>query len=101
MTWWCKCTFCYWGKGEIGRRFKFHSLERAKLEIDWIGCNKIGYAFSADSNFGMHRRDIELAQALADTKKRYGYPQRFRACYGKNTDDNIFNVGKLLFDRPC
>jgi putative methyltransferase len=93
-----KCTFCYWGKGDIGRRFKFHGLERVKQEIDWMGQNKIGYIFSADSNFGMHRRDIHLAQALADSKKRYGYPKRFRACYGKNTDENIFNVGKVLFD---
>lgn len=93
-----KCTFCYWGKGDIGRRFKFHSLERAKQEIDWMGKNKIGYVFSADSNFGMHRRDIELAQALAETKDHYGYPQRFRACYGKNTDSNIYDTGKVLFD---
>ncbi|MBT7955612.1 MAG: hypothetical protein HN731_10490, partial [Rhodospirillaceae bacterium] len=81
-----QCTFCYWGKGDIGRRFKYHSLERSKQEIEWIGRNKIGYVFGADSNFGMHRRDIELAQAFADAKTRYGYPQRFRVCYGKNTD---------------
>ena len=93
-----QCTFCYWGKGDIGRRFKYHSLERSKQEIEWIGQNKIGYVFGADSNFGMHRRDIELAQAFADAKKRYGYPQRFRVCYGKNTDTNVFDTGKLLFD---
>jgi radical SAM superfamily enzyme YgiQ (UPF0313 family) len=93
-----KCTFCYWGKGGIGRRFKFHSLERVKQDIEWIGKNNIGYVFGADSNFGMHRRDIEIAQAIADVKKRYGSPQRFRVCYGKNTDENIYKAGKLLFD---
>ena len=93
-----KCTFCYWGKGDIGRRFKYHSLERVKQEISWIGKNKISYVFGADSNFGMHRRDIEIARAFADTKKQYGYPQRFRVCYGKNTDENVFNTGKLLFE---
>lgn len=93
-----KCTFCYWGKGDIGRRFKYHSLERVKKEIDWLGQNKIEYVFGADSNFGMHRRDLEIAQALAEAKKKMGYPKRFRTCYGKNTDENIYNVGKLLFD---
>ena len=93
-----QCTFCYWGKGDIGRRFKFHSLDRVKQEIAWIGKNNIGYVFGADSNFGMHRRDIELAQAFADAKKKFGNPQRFRVCYGKNTDTNVFDTGKLLFD---
>ena len=93
-----KCTFCYWGKGDVGRRYKFHSLERVKQEIEWIGKNNISYVFGADSNFGMHRRDIEIAQAIADIKNRYGSPQRFRVCYGKNTDENVFNTGKLLFD---
>ena len=31
-------------------------------------------------------------------KKKFGNPQRFRVCYGKNTDTNVFDTGKLLFD---
>jgi len=91
-----QCTFCYWGKGGLSRRFRFHSMERVAQEIEWCGRNKISYIFSADSNFGMHRRDKDIAEILADTKRKYGYPEKFRACYGKNTDDNIFEVASIL-----
>jgi putative methyltransferase len=91
-----KCTFCYWGKGGLSRKFRYHSLDRVAQEIDWCGKNRIGYIFSADSNFGMHRRDKEIALLLAETKRKYGFPEKFRACYGKNTDDKIFEVASIL-----
>lgn len=91
-----QCTFCYWGKGGLSRKFRFHSMERVQQEIEWCGRNKIAYIFSADSNFGMHRRDKEIAEMLAETKRKYGYPEKFRACYGKNTDDGIFQVASIL-----
>ena len=93
-----QCTYCYWGKGGLSRKYRFHSLERVRDEIVWMGKNKIGYVFNADSNFGMHRRDIEIAKYLVDTKKEFGFPEKFRTCYGKNTDDKIFKVAKLLRD---
>ena len=90
------CTFCYWGKGGLSRKYRYHSMERVAAEIDWIGEHQVRYVFNADSNFGMHKRDLEIANLLVDVKKKYGYPEKFRTCYGKNTDENIYAIGTLL-----
>jgi len=92
------CTFCFWGQGGLSRKYRYHGLDRTALEIEWAAKHKILYLYNADSNFGMHTRDAEIAQMLVDTKAKYGYPDKFRTTYGKNTDDKIFNVAKLLHD---
>ncbi len=90
------CSFCAWGRGGTTTRYRFHSLERVKAEIDWCGRNGMQYVFNADANFGMHPRDKEIAEYLVETKRRWGKPQRFRTCFGKNTDEKIFQVATLL-----
>lgn len=90
------CTFCYWGKGGLSRKYRYHGLDRVSSEIRWMGERKVRYVFNADSNFGMNRRDREIAEFLVETKKRYGFPEKFRTCYGKNTDEKIFEIGSLF-----
>ena len=90
------CSYCFWGQGGLSVKWRFHSLERFKSEIDWCGKHQIRYVFNADSNFGMHKRDYDIASYLVDTKTKYGYPEKFRTCFGKNTDQRIFEIGKLL-----
>ncbi len=92
------CSFCAWGRGGLWSKFRFHSMERVKEEIEWMGKNKITYVFNADSNFGQHPRDMEIAQSIVETKKKYGYPEKFRTCFGKNTDEKIFAIGTLLHE---
>lgn len=93
-----QCTFCYWGKGGMSRKYRFHGIDRVKAEIDWMAAKKIKYVFNADSNFGMHRRDMEIAEHLVLSKQRTGFPHKFRTCYGKNTDEKIFAIGKLFHE---
>src|SRR3990167_5118814 len=91
-----KCTFCAWGRGGLTVKYKFHGLDRVKKELEWCARNKIPYIFNADSNFGMHPRDEEIAEYLVQLKTETGYPEKFRTCYGKNTNDRIFKIGSLL-----
>ena len=58
------CTYCYWGRGGNTTKYRFHSLERIFAEIEWTSRKKIKYVWNADSNFGMHKRDIEIAKKL-------------------------------------
>lgn len=92
------CTFCYWGKGGLSRKYRYHNQDRVNAEIEWMGQHRIRYVFNADSNFGMHKRDMETAKFLVETKKKYKFPEKFRTCYGKNTDDKILKVGSFLHD---
>lgn len=50
----------------------------------------------SNSNFGQHPRDLEIAEHLVETKKTYGFPDKFRTCFGKNTDEKIFKVATTL-----
>lgn len=90
------CTFCFWGQGGLSRRYRYHGIDRVAREFEWCATHGIRYVFNADSNFGMHERDREIAQILVDTKRKYGYPEKFRTCFGKNTDDKIYNIAMLL-----
>ena len=92
------CAFCFWGQGGLNTRFRFFSEEYVKQTADWLGRNKIGYVFCADSNFGMFKRDPDLARFFAEAKKKYGYPEKFRVCYGKNAQESIYETAKILSD---
>lgn len=90
------CTFCYWGMGGLRRKYKYYGVERVKGILDWCGSHKIQYVFNADSNFGMIPRDYEIAEIIVATKLKYGYPEKFRTCFGKNSDEKIYNIATLL-----
>ena len=93
-----QCGYCYWGQGREKAIVKRSSMERAKDLAEWMGKKKIPYVYCADANFGMFKEDREVAQIFVDVKKKYGYPKRFRVCYGKNATDNIFDAAKILAD---
>ena len=89
------CAYCSWHKNSSLRYF---NLSRVAAELEWCGKNGIQYIFSADSNFGIHKRDLEIAQYLVDTNKRFGCPEKFRSCFTKNADARIFELSMLLFN---
>ena len=65
-------------------------------EIDYFCEKKIEYVFNADSNFGMHKRNYDIALKLVENKKNKGYPEKFRTCWGKNTSEMIFKIASLM-----
>lgn len=87
------CSYCAWYKSP---KLRYYSLERVASEIDWCGRKGIKYVFNADANFGIHRRDLEIARLLTVTKEKYGYPEKFRSCFTKNADDRIYELSMLL-----
>ncbi len=90
------CSYCFWGQGGLNKRFRFFSLDRIKKIAEWCGIHKIKYIFCADSNYGVFKRDIEIAGYFTSTKVTYGFPEKFRVCYAKNAEDTVFEIGKLL-----
>jgi radical SAM superfamily enzyme YgiQ (UPF0313 family) len=90
------CTFCYWGKGGNNTKYRFKNLETVYAELEYLSSRKIEYIFNADSNFGMHQRDYDIALKLIELKTKNGYPEKFRTCWGKNTSERIFKIASLL-----
>jgi len=90
------CSFCFWGQSSLNKKMAYHDLDYVKEEAKWIGQNNIPYVFCADANFGMFKRDIDIATEYASIKSQYNYPEKFRVCYGKNATETIFETASIL-----
>ena len=90
------CSFCFWG-GPDSKISQF-PIERVFKELDWISQNKISYIFGADANFGILKRDIDIAKHLADLHKTTGYPKILVINWTKNATEKIFDIVDVLSD---
>src|SRR4030065_2093293 len=50
----------------------------------------------SDSNFGMRERDIELAEMLAECKKKYGVPNFISVSWAKNSPTKILKITDIF-----
>lgn len=89
------CAFCYWGK-KSERKLKQFDLDRIYREIDWISNNKVEFVFCCDANFGILKRDFDIARKVVDNKKIFGYPKAFSVQNTKNSKERIFELQKIL-----
>ena len=92
------CTFCNWGNATQEKINQF-SLETIKEEVKYI-CentrNLTGFLYIADANFGILRRDLEIAKAMQDCTDKYNFPQHVFIYFAKNTNDVIINIAATL-----
>jgi len=91
------CVFCWWANA-LNQKYRLFSLERCEANLRWCADRHIRYIFNADSNFGMLPRDREIVQALIHTKLETGYPEKFRTCWGKNSDEKIYTLAYQLHE---
>lgn len=87
------CSYCDWCSGKKVRKFP---IQKVFDELQWFAKQQIEYCFCADSNFGMFSRDIDIAEFAAKTKEIYGYPKVFRTCFAKESNDNVFEISRIL-----
>lgn len=87
------CAFCDWC---YTKKLRVFPMEKIKAEITWMAEHKVKYCYCADSNFGINKRDVEIARFLVAENKRTGYPITFKPCYAKNSDPDVYEIGRLL-----
>ncbi len=92
-----KCTFCDWGSATAAKLNKFE-LDRLKAEIDWFSEKKIEFIFCCDANFGILKRDIEIAEYASQKKNSTGYPKALSVQNTKNATDRAYLTQKILAD---
>jgi len=91
------CTFCDWGSAVQSKVFSF-DMERLYQEIQWFADNKIDFVLCCDANFGILSRDLDIAQCLAETKLKYGYPGTVSLQNTKNATERAYQAQKILAD---
>lgn len=87
------CAFCEWC---YTKNIRYFPLVRVKKEIEWMSEHHIEYCYCADANFGISVRDVEIAEYVVKTRKKNGYPAIFRPTYAKNSNEIVFEAGKIL-----
>lgn len=91
------CTFCDWGSATQSK-VRFFDLDRLKQEFQWFANHKIDIVNCNDANFGMFKRDIEIAEMCADVKKQTGYPHILFVQGSKNMNETVYQAQKTLID---
>lgn len=89
------CTYCDWCYDSLIREFP---LEKIKQEILWCSNHKVEYIFCADSNFGILKRDLDIAKFVVEVKRENSYPHVFNNCFAKNSNETVFEISKLFYD---
>lgn len=91
------CTFCDWGSATLQKLRRFE-LDRVRAEIDWIVAHRIPEIWIADANFGILPRDVEIAEALCEARRRTGFPRRVVVNYAKNTHAHLVEIVERFVD---
>jgi len=93
-----KCTFCAWGAAskDLVRRF---DIDVALAEIDYIGeCSPSNNWILCDANFGILKRDVDIARAIRRQKDERGLPDICQIFVSKNTSDRNIEIAEILGD---
>jgi putative methyltransferase len=91
------CTFCIWGISALNKVLKF-SMERVKKELTYVAnsTTESSALVLADANFGILKRDVEIAQHirnLYDTTKSFS---SIRMYWAKVAKPHMVDIGKIL-----
>ena len=92
-----RCTFCDWGSATAAKVTKFGE-ERLYREVDWFAEKKIEYIFCCDANFGIQKRDVDIAKYVAGIKQDTGYPVALSVQNTKNATERAYETQKILSD---
>jgi radical SAM superfamily enzyme YgiQ (UPF0313 family) len=92
-----QCTFCDWGSATAGKVTKFE-FDRLHSELKWFADRDIKYIFVCDANFGIQKRDVEIAEAVAEIRRRTGFPHGFSVQNTKNATERAYQTQKILAD---
>jgi radical SAM superfamily enzyme YgiQ (UPF0313 family) len=92
-----RCTFCDWGSATAAKVTKF-GAERLYREVDWFADKRIEYIFCCDANFGIQKRDVDIAKYVAGIKQSTGYPVALSVQNTKNATERAYETQKILSD---
>lgn len=92
------CTFCAWGAAaqNLVRRF---DLETVLAEIAYVGArSRARNWIFCDANFGILKRDVEIAAAIRKVKDETGFPKHCHVWLAKNATQRNLEIAAILDD---
>ena len=96
------CGFCFGGQPWFSSVATF-GIERIKNELTYIAQKMRQYPdimlSICDSNFGMYKRDEEIANHIRGLQDKFGWPRAFNTTTGKANYDRILKIAGILKNR--
>ena len=91
------CTYCNWGSATVSKVNRF-SLDRVMEELEYIAehVRDTDNLTVADANFGILKRDLEIAEKIESLWQRHGYPAHIQLWYTKNSSRRTIDIGRVL-----
>lgn len=89
------CTFCDWGSAVQSKVLPF-DLERVLNEVRWFARHGIAEIACCDANFGILKRDLEIATYLAESRQKCGLPHNLIVNTTKNQLERAYEIFKIL-----
>ncbi|OFZ51886.1 MAG: hypothetical protein A2381_01110 [Bdellovibrionales bacterium RIFOXYB1_FULL_37_110] len=92
-----QCAYCAWGIAALNKIRKF-PMDRIFAELNYVS-KKMPNAptwFFADANFGILRRDVEIAQRIREIKNKNSVLKTIVIYESKNTPKRNLEIAKLL-----
>ncbi|HWQ08677.1 MAG TPA: radical SAM protein, partial [Holophaga sp.] len=89
------CAYCDWGSANASKVHHF-DMERLRQEALWFAANTVEFIFCCDGNFGMFKRDRDIAVMVASVKAEYGYPKALSVQNTKNAAERSFEIQEIL-----
>jgi radical SAM superfamily enzyme YgiQ (UPF0313 family) len=92
------CTFCHDGIAYMNKTRAF-SVDRVREELEYIAARvKTATLQLADLNWGMFPGDIQIAQFIADMRRRGPWPRNIMTATAKNQKDRMIEMSRILGD---
>jgi radical SAM superfamily enzyme YgiQ (UPF0313 family) len=91
------CTYCNWGSATVSKVNRF-SLDRVMEELEYIAkrVRDNDNLTVADANFGILKRDLEIAEKIESLWQKHGYPAHIQLWYTKNSSRRTIEIGQVL-----
>lgn len=91
------CTFCDWGSS-TNSRVRTFAIERVLGEIEWALTRGVRQVMLCDANFGLLRRDVDIARGIAELRTRLGSPDIVMFTPSKSRWRHLRDVLDVFFD---
>ena len=92
------CSFCAWGSATQSKVRQF-PLEQVVEEIKYAtarSANPQKLLYLADANFGMLKRDEDIARTIAECGEKNKFPKQTYVYFAKNTNERVIRVAELM-----
>lgn len=89
------CEFCFWG-GATGEKVNKVELDRIKDELTYMAERGTKSVDICDANFGMLKRDVEIAEHLVKLNQRFNAPYRMMYSCAKNSPERVEEIARIF-----